>query len=317
MSERKRIGIEALLRWAYRDELPKAGASRRGGPLPLGRGWDGVRHYGELLAEIDGDENVWGLAPDLTAMAEPHPDAVRVGEAVEALDGLAPDLPEDWHPLGDIVTAENAELVRDAVRRARAAVLVEGEGGPRLRTSARFLVVRHACAGSTPDWACGSPSVVVESANGKPRWFRRITLVGADGAEYVQEVDGYNRSRQRPHPGAYRKSYLDPDPVGAAVARADWEIWRSALDLLAEALDGLEAHEVVPAIRPVRPWMVEDEAGSRVLASLLPMPEVDRSDVTVGAFYRKRVAGLASRPKSPGRTLDARQSLDIASATDR
>src|SRR5688500_9952509 len=100
---KKRMTIEALLRWAYRDELPKAqapGGSLR--PAGFGGAWGGIERYGELLTVIDhGLENRYGLVPDLSATTEPHPDAIRIGDAVQALDAFPLNLPDGWNPLTD------------------------------------------------------------------------------------------------------------------------------------------------------------------------------------------------------------------------
>lgn len=299
MDEKRRMGIEELLRWAYRDELPKAGATAWMLSTQARRGWEPVEHYGETLSIIDGGENVWGLAPDLTANRLPHPDAERVGRAVEGLDDLVMDLPEGWNPLDDIVTAENAGLVAEAVAQAaRLGTVTREDGRCELRAGARFLVVRHALAASAPDWSIEVPSVQVVSANGKARWFRRVTLKGADGALYEQEVDGRDRTRHRPYAGAYRKLYLDPDPTDGAVWRLEYETWRAALDAVVdtiEAAGGLAGFEVLRSERAVRPWMDGVHEARRVLPDLKPVHNFDYAGVTVGAYYRKRVAGRLTR----------------------
>lgn len=289
MSERKRIGIEALLSWAYRDELPKAQAGDvRAGPKQFGQAWGGVANYGEYLTVIDWPENQWGVVPDLSARSEPHPDAVLVGQCVQELDGLALGLPDDWHPLGDMAGVDGAEsLLQGAIGRALADVSVAGREGERqVRSSVSGIVVRQALLGGEPDWRGDVPEVRVESANGKPRWFRRIEVVQSDGTTYEQEVDGYDAKRKRPLAGAYRRTFLDPDPAGVAVERARYEVWHAALDVLCEEIGaiphltpegepvldrdgrpvtGLHDYLVEPSRRASRPWMGEGERAGRVL----------------------------------------------------
>src|SRR5689334_12692725 len=98
----KRLDIEAFMRWAYVQELPKAQAVLSLTPAGFGGAWGGVSRYGELLTVIDAPENRWGVVPDLFATTLPHPDAEVVGAAVQALDHFDIDLPDDWNPLGDM-----------------------------------------------------------------------------------------------------------------------------------------------------------------------------------------------------------------------
>ncbi|MBB4042028.1 hypothetical protein GGR34_003713 [Microvirga flocculans] len=275
---KKKIAIEELLRWAYRDELPKerAGAGRF---LPAGFGgaWGGVERYGETLAVVDdGRENRWGLAVDFTAASDPHPDAIRVGEAVKALDGFPLNLPDDWNPIADWpdLGAEGEAAVRRAVERE---TYIDGNGDRRFKTAISRLVMRHALMNDAPVWEGEKPEIkIVTGANGKPRWFRRVRAVADPGdpelgimPTYTEvEVDGYNAKRQRPYPDAYRKTYLDPDPAETILSRAEYEVWCDALDLLTIDLEGvLEAHEIVPSARPARPWENGGALARKVLKS--------------------------------------------------
>lgn len=268
----KRIGIEALLRWAYRDELPKDGAAYRlkDRPSAHGRAWEPVEEFGDLLTVVDGDAvNAWGLTPDYSAICEPDPVAVIVGQAVLALDAIPVILPPDWNPLAEMgdLGSLGASAVARALDRATA---LDTVGERRLKTSISWLVRRHALQGDCPVWQADLPEVKVErGANGTPRWFVRETLVGADGP-YEVEVDGFDRKRRIPMPGAYQRSYLDPCPIDAAVARAEYEVWHAALAVLVEDLNPClrtEGHavEVLPCERAERPWVDGDLPSRRVL----------------------------------------------------
>jgi hypothetical protein len=92
------MDVEAALRWAFRDELPKA--ANEGGHDPLRWNSGMVENYAQLLTSID--LNKYGCVPDLSAMSPPHPDAIALGEAVRALDKLAIGLPDDWDPVRDL-----------------------------------------------------------------------------------------------------------------------------------------------------------------------------------------------------------------------
>lgn len=273
---KKRITIENLLRWTYRDELPKEQAS--GGflrPAGFGGAWGGIERYGEILTIVDeSKENRFGLVPDLSAANDPHPDAVRVGEAVRALDGCALCLPADWNPLAD--WSSLAEEGQRAVQRAiDQETLVGRDGERRFKTSLSRLVMRHALLGDTPVWEGEEPQLkYVCGGNGKPRWFRRVDVL-ADPGDVAQgidpvwqsvEVDGMDPKRRIPYPDAYRKTYLDPDPSETIVSRAEYEIWCAALDMLTHDLASvLEAHEIVASARPARPWETGAAERPRVL----------------------------------------------------
>lgn len=273
----KTVDIERLVAWAWREELPKLAAASDGlAVLGFGRAWGGLERYGELLTTIDRPLNRFTVA-DPSATTAPHPDALVIGEAVHGLDRLVLDVPPDWDPierLGDLDAAERFA----AVARAMARIATAEDDEWRFKLSAARLVERHAVLGGAPDWRAEAPERgMVRGANGKPRWFRR-TLVWAgaldaaglpvDGAGgHVEvEVDGMNARTHEPYPDAYRKTVLDPDPVDAVVARAEYEVWRSALDILAEDLAGrLCGHVVAPSERAYRPWIEGEAAGRRVL----------------------------------------------------
>ncbi|MFG1246781.1 hypothetical protein [Xanthobacter flavus] len=290
---RKTVDIEALLRWAYREELPKAAAA--GSRLVVGfkTGWGGVERFGELLAVIDEPDirNRYGLVPDGTASTDPHPDAVRVHDAVMALRRCELEVPEDWNPIADMgdLGPEGAAAV---VRGLAGMTIINDKGARVLRRSVARIVIRQAILGGAPDWEGETPERHVVCAHGKPQWFRREVVVtdGAFGpASHEIEVDGFNHSRRMPYADAYTKMVLDPDPAPVVQGRAEYELWRGALDLLAEDLaEGLEAHKVLPSDRSARPWEAPDPE-RRILPSLLVPPAPERESRAVGR-KRKRDA---------------------------
>lgn len=274
------MDIEALLRWAYLDELPKDQPDR---PLSLGMagGWDAVSAFGEHmpLTVDDGVRNRFGLVPDFSAAAGPHPDAVRVAAAVRALDDLDLAIPDDWCPFADLgdMDGEAARLAAEALGRI---THLDAAGVRRLKTSPRRLIEMHAILGGAPDWQAEAPvRKDVLGPNGKPVWAMRRTVlvdtVDGKGKWVEMEVDGYNARRGRPYPEAYRKTYLDPCPVPAAVSRAEYEVWHAALGVLAVDLDGALADFAVrPTPRVARPWEDSGTAApeGRILPSLLQRP---------------------------------------------
>jgi len=253
------IGIEKLLAWTYREELPKAGAARSLSGVGIGRAHRAVEKYGRYLSLIDCDgENRFGVVSDLMAMEEPHPDAVRVYEAVLALEGVEIDMPEGWNPLSDMA----------AIGDELPAILGKAMAGL-IRTNCALLVRRHAIMGGAPAWEAEMPVRRVVTQQGVPLWFRRITVETSAGPVET-EVNGFDRKGRRPMPGAYRKTYLDPDPTEAAIGRAEYEAWHAALAHLVGVLAGtLDAYELLPTERPARPW----EEGTAEPARILPARE--------------------------------------------
>ncbi|WP_296585705.1 hypothetical protein [Xanthobacter sp.] len=255
----KRMDIEALLRWAYREELPKAAAA--GSRLVVGfkTGWGGMERFGELLAVIDEPDirNRYGLVPDGAATTDPHPDAVRVHDAVMALRRCDLEVPEEWNPLADMgdLGPEGAAAV---VRGLAGMTIINDKGARVLRRSVARLVIRQAILGGAPDWEGDLPERHVVCAHGKPQWFRREVVVteGVFGpVSHEIEIDGYDHKRQRPYGDAYRKMVLDPDPAPVVQGRAEYELWRFALDMLVEDLRGvLEEHAPTWSQRSWRPW---------------------------------------------------------------
>jgi hypothetical protein len=256
------IGIEAFLAWAYREELPKAEAPGTGAALTSALfgdgGWDAVSRQGELMAETvsDGRVNSYGVVP-LSAWygAPPHDDAYTLHRHVGALAAMDLDLPDDWSPLQGLGLSPAEE--RDAIARAMPRIMIERGDRRRLRFKPVELVRRYAILGGCPPWEAQVPKARYVELHGKPLWFRTIMVEGAFGKLYEREVDGFNPRSRRPYPGAYRKTVLDPDPAGAVIERAEYEVWHAALALLTQDLNGsgeLIAHRISSSPRPARPW---------------------------------------------------------------
>lgn len=298
----KRMDIEALLRWTYRDELPKA-AAHGGDRLVFGlrSGWGGVERYGELLAVVQEPDirNRYGLVPD-GSDGEPHPDAIAVHDAVERLGQCVFDLPDGWDPLADMggAGAFGAEGWAALAQGRACLTSVDATGRVVLRRSPARLVIRQAILGGAADWEGEVPvRRVVTGANGRPKWWRRVVQVsdGAFGPVRCEvEVDGIDAHRRIPHPDAYQRFVLDPDLAPVVRARAEYEIWVAALGLLVEDLAGrLTTCEEVFATRTGRPWEGQGDAqAGRVLPSLLSAPSRDFG-VTGRAGGQNKVPGAA------------------------
>lgn len=291
---RRAIDIEALLAWAYRDELPKAAASDHCalGPAAPRSGWQGVSSYGALLARVAC--NAYGVIP-FDQGGEPCADAVRVAAAVASLDACALELPDDWSPLADLgdLGPEGAACCVRALDRVS---LIDRDGARRLKASPRRFVEKHAILGGCPDWRAETPALepVRDIDTGRALWFvkRRFSSDGAFGevGEEVEMVVSVNSSTSRPPADAYRKFRLEPDPTDAAVARAEYEVWRAALDVLVADLDGaLERFDVLPSPRAWRPWEEGEPALGRVLPDLASAirPDAPHAPWAVGEAPRR------------------------------
>jgi hypothetical protein len=259
----KTIGIEAFLRWVYREELPKAEAPGTGAALiseSLSGGWDAVSRQGELMTECvsDGRVNSYGVVP-LSAWygAAPHDDALAAHRAVSELALMDLAVPEGWSPLGVLGLSDEEEAA--AVQRAMPRVAWPDETGVwRRRFKPAELIRRFAILGGAPCWEAERPKARYVSAHGKPLWFRMVAET-IRGKSFEREVDGFNPRSRRPFPDAYRKTILDPDPALAAVERAEYEVWHAALCLLVEMLNEpglLIGHVVLAPTCPARPWEV-------------------------------------------------------------
>jgi hypothetical protein len=266
---KKPIEIEKLLTWTFREELPKAGAARALTGIGFGRAHRAVEKFGEYMTLIDCDGiNRFGVVSDLMAMEEPHDDAIAVFEAVAALDEIDVELPEDWNPLGDMEGID-AELPGLLARALDKVTVLDATGARWMKIGPGALVMKHAIMGDAPCWEADQPErKIVLGAKGAPAWFRTIT-VETSGGPIAQEVDGYDPKGKRPFAGAYRKTWLDPDPLPAALGRAEYEVWHSALAFLVDELDGrLETVDVMHCPRAERPWEGPRQAAPRVLPNL-------------------------------------------------
>jgi hypothetical protein len=266
-AHRRRIGIEEFLSWAYQRELPKTRWIARGPAAPRSA-WRTIERWAEELSLARMNDNTFGVTPDLCSQGLPHPDAIQAHEAVCRLDDLDVGLPEDWAPIFDLGDLDGHAAALPA-RALDALFARDRSGAMQLRASARQLVFHHAIMGGCPDWRIEPPIARILTEYGRPKYFRRhiVWFDGADGPiAHEVEIDGFCRKTRRPLPDAYTKTELDPDPLPGVVARGEYEIWRSALDWLAEDLrERCEVFEILPSDRPWRPWETGDVKRGRVL----------------------------------------------------
>ncbi|MCB8835952.1 hypothetical protein [Aurantimonas sp. VKM B-3413] len=265
----KRIGIEALLSWAYRQELPKAGSGGEAGQA-LGGGWDAISDFGEIWTLID-SSNAWGCVPDYSAEAEPHPDAVIVGRTVKALGDAWFEMPEaaDGFDMLADVRLSGGERLTDG---ERADCHARGFALARVGMAGRVpgLIIRHAMLQTRPGWSAAGTVErrAVLNPQGGPAWFRTVMRsAGAGRPDLPVELDGFNRASRRPHPGAYQKTRLVPDPAGLVAERLDYQAWALGLATLAGDLAGrLAGHAVDGPYVRLWPWEGEGAHAAAVVS---------------------------------------------------
>lgn len=298
------MSIEALLRWAYVFELPKADAPSRGGVCEP---WDKVSKVGEYGDVID--VNRYGVTPTLFDEGEPHPDAIVLHESVSTVSAaFCLDRPDDWSPSEDwgdvarMLDAPMAEVWRRLTMRDDL-----GRDVPKEPIS--DLVRRVAILG--PQWQLDMdrPREVIETAaNGQPKWFRLISRANAWTDEGVAtswhdvEVDGYNPIAKRPYPDAYRRLRLEPDPIDILLARCEYQIWVAALGAISSIVDGrMSDHEIMPAPRSSTPWIDGAYPIPRILVSpgwdgpIRPVPPIRFAPITEAPVDRMEVIRAPKR----------------------
>lgn len=140
------IDIEQLLRWAYRDELPKGYERGVGEPAHCESIW-------RLGVSVSGDK--WACEPGFPArLGPPHPDALQVDWYVRQLE----DIKLDWAASRIMVMGELAPY---------APVGDPAVSAMSFETSA--LVQMHARMGTRPIWQMGQVTLRrVLGRNGKP-----------------------------------------------------------------------------------------------------------------------------------------------------
>lgn len=232
---KRAIDIEKLLVWAYREELSK-------------------RQFIETLGISNslGDASLLGTrvgggAPQWYAEiigAGIHDDALKVEQAVTDLSGMKLVLPDPTILLADMPALMNE---------ADAAL-----SGYRLQLDG--LVARMAQLASSPSWQFDPPDrkIVRDPRSGAPLWFIRKKMrcrAGDERWSEERETDGYDRTAQRPMPGAYRKYYFDPEAGAIVDPRYDWLAWALALMSLRESLaPHLVGFELDPMKKVTLPW---------------------------------------------------------------
>ncbi len=241
---RRVMDVEDVLRWTFRDELPKD-RSEGGthGPsaysCPLGR----------MVAMGTSVDN-WSREPGHpAAMGPPDPDAFVVASAVEDLAAMAEqatlielDLVPDFGPIGVVDEAA-------AVSRALAQLPA--------------IVARYARMGERPSWQASTVPGPLLAANGRPqvvRWARHLSTI-INGVNYdEQQLVHVTASGGKDNYAwdSYCPLEWTPSLQSIAETRAEYLVWWGALDALTLSLAGhLDGIDVLPPMASQRPWLDE------------------------------------------------------------
>jgi hypothetical protein len=258
----KRImSIERALRWAYVDELPKIEGRTSALAGPAGPASPSSRdlEMGRRGAEVDGGVNRYGVSPFDVWMGDVHPDAIVIGDTVEALGQRV----EDWSDCLEIIADLGADdLMRQALARAAAQCRIIGLADLLRREALLPMLCPPPGSSAEPSWQSDMPDRrLVTTTNGRRRWYMRkpVTVSYSDGTSGVEwtevEVTG-RHGAHGPPPGAYCRWRLDPDPADVLTARIRHTVWVLTISALAEALMGaLSEIEVTMSSHLAYPWL--------------------------------------------------------------
>lgn len=257
----KALDIERLLIWAYCEELPKREF--------LGLGLSNFSIASDLarlaMETIDDGRPITNRYAELYR-GGPHADAVLVEQHVLALNDHVLRLHD-----------EPAVLVADMPSEVQAGA---AEALDKYRVEIVALVIRCARLRSRPPWRCEIPQRKPWSPEGRPGrapWFIKVKVRGAFGKMgEVERLAKLNPRSRRYPPTAYQKFVWVPDIASVVEARADWLVWRGALEHLAESLAGHLHERTLSSLRlPWMPWLAGAEHEGVDKPRILPALAVD------------------------------------------
>ena len=242
MGGRRRLTITDALAWAYQVELP---AMER---YTSGEAESRASHPMWNLGRVDGGGANWDDAAIARIVDR---DALKIGQAVSALRNPA------WAASADLA---GFEVFQAGLSLSEAAFI-----GPALER-AETLVITHAKLGTAPDVE-SQQVTAVRSGNGLPIVrrevpFRESTIAGDTltrmDDEHVPDQPMI-MLRGKPTRGKWPEGsfcLVDYWPSAHAIMRdrAEYLVWRAALDWLTVNLQGLERIEVSGCCAPRRPW---------------------------------------------------------------
>lgn len=225
------MDVEALLTWAFREELPKRRDDEDGRP----------REYKSIspmfaMAALGGRVENFSREPGFPlAMGDPHPDAVLVEEAVLGLARFA-DHRFDG-PLG-LITDLPRGLDEHAAMAGAMSQIVE-------------LVRIKARLGGRPSFAASPVPAAIVDNRGRPQ-----VMIMRGTKEEPCSAEGKDRYPR----GAYCPLHWD-NPTSILIERAQYAAWWAGIDVIAHELAGkLATIGVLPPSAAQRPWTGEVDA---------------------------------------------------------
>lgn len=265
-----KIDIEKLLHWAVRDELAK-------GQAVAATPWMIITQYCALGVRVDvsahGGDGLGFVA------GEPCDDALRVADAIKALDRVArfEDVEQALALFGDI-----APIATEAARMIQ-----------RSTFDPQSLVISYATRGSRPKWNFENPTpcqLFAPTLTGRPRPL--VYGVDADG-DLIEMRRNEGRARKRD--GEYTIKMMprsplnwhDPSPLHIGECRAEYLTWHTALVMLAADLAGkLDRFDVLPPSAARAPWIVDN------VSRIIPGRDLSAAGVEQGLVpKRPNIAG--------------------------
>lgn len=277
-----KIDIEKLLQWAMRDELPK-------GQAVAATPWDVITRYCALGVRVDVSRHGDGLG---FVSGEPSADALRVADAIRALDTEASFA--DIEEVLPLFEDDIAGIAREAARMIARSVF-----------DPRSIVISCAVRGARPQWKFEHPTpyqMFAPAITGKPRAIvygidahgDLVEMKANRGRKAMRELYDIERAPRSP------LNWHDPSPLHIGECRAEWVTWHHALVKLARDLAGaLGEFEVMPPALPLRPWAAVGIAEPRIFAGRdLASDEVEKRVAPSGT----PLASRSSRRLRPNRS---------------
>jgi hypothetical protein len=255
--------IEALLIWAYQDELSKRQTSAAEGI------WDRIEDYGNH----GGIDKGHGAAQRYSHFGLPDPDAEAVELAVASLGEVSIDWDQSFEPIaGDLsglVSVNDMSRDEPAQKRtnvgwgergAKALNAFFGEDGDAAceRSASRRASAQHdqpqrsrhqaRHQGHAPDFWDEQPQA------------RMTPAKHGSNAAIVGECKGKNLYTN----GSYCPLQWSPSPTSIVSSRAEYAVWHHGLTQLAGMLE-LKKYAVLTPKASATPWIDDMEAESRVV----------------------------------------------------
>lgn len=281
------LDIEDVLRWAFREELPK----RRDENDERPREYRAVSPM-FAMAALGGRVENFSREPGFPlAMGDAHPDALIVEAAVLELSRFADHRFEG--PLG-LLDGLLPGLDEHAAMAGAMSQIVE-------------LVRIKARLGARPTLPASPIPAAIIGRNGKVQVLilRSEMRAGTDGImrpHLIEEPCGA-KDRDRYPTGAYCALHWD-DPKTILIERAQYAAYWAALDLLAHELAGkLASVGVLPPAAAQRPWTGEEDAAKpkRIFDNPVSRARLrdQREDQVVEYLLRHRRRSAKRRPPAP------------------